>query len=148
MTCFGKETFGPVVSLYRFQDEADAVARANDGQYGLNAAVYSRDGARARVIARHLKAGTVNVNEAYAATFASIDAPMGGMRESGSGRRQGAEGVRRFTETQAVATQRLLRFAPQLGMSDETYARLMNANVRLMKRLGRAILLTTAPTTA
>ncbi|MBI2245864.1 MAG: succinate-semialdehyde dehydrogenase (NADP(+)) [Nocardioides sp.] len=138
MTCFGKETFGPVVSLYRFHDEADAVARANDGEYGLNASVYSRDGARARLIARHLRCGTVNVNEAFAATFASIDAPMGGMRESGAGRRQGAMGVRRFTETQAVATQRLIRFAPQYGMSDQMYAKVMNANLRLMKKVGRA----------
>ena len=56
--------------------------------------------------------GTVNVNEAFAATFASIDAPMGGMRESGMGRRQGGEGILRYTETQSVATQRLMRFAP------------------------------------
>ena len=138
MTCFGKETFGPVVSLYRFHDEADAVARANAGEYGLNASVYSRDGARARMIARHLRCGTVNVNEAFAATFASIDAPMGGMRESGAGRRQGAMGVRRFTETQAVATQRLIRFAPQYGMSDQMYAKVMSANLRLMRKVGRA----------
>ena len=46
MTCFGDETFGPVVSLYRFHDEADAVARANEGEYGLNASIYSQDGAR------------------------------------------------------------------------------------------------------
>ena len=138
MACFGKETFGPVVSLYRFHDEADAVARANSGEYGLNASVYSEDRARARVIARHLKCGTVNVNEAFAATFASLDAPMGGMRESGTGRRQGAEGVLRYTETQSVATQRLIRFGPQFGMSDEAYARLMSANLRLMKKLGRA----------
>src|SRR3954447_26092692 len=50
MTCFGQETFGPVISLYRFHDEADAVARANEGEYGLNAAVFSQDGARARVL--------------------------------------------------------------------------------------------------
>ena len=49
MTCFGNETFGPVVSLYRFHDEADAVARANAGEYGLNASIYSRDTKRARV---------------------------------------------------------------------------------------------------
>ncbi|MDF1603991.1 succinic semialdehyde dehydrogenase [Nocardioides sp. YIM 152315] len=138
MACFGQETFGPVVSLYRFHDEADAVARANSGEYGLNASVFSEDRARARLIARHLRCGTVNVNEAFAATFASLDAPMGGMRESGLGRRQGAEGVLRYTETQSVATQRLVRFGPQLGMSDETYAKVMNANLRLMKRLGRA----------
>ncbi len=138
MTCFGDETFGPVISLYRFHDEADAVARANAGGYGLNAAVYSQDGARARELAREIRCGTVNVNEAFAATFASIDAPMGGMRQSGMGRRQGAEGIHRFTETQSVATQRLLRFAPQLGMSDQGYAAVMTANLRLLKKLGRA----------
>ncbi len=138
MTCFGDETFGPVISLYRFHDEADAVARANAGGYGLNAAVYSQDGARARELAREIRCGTVNVNEAFAATFASIDAPMGGMRQSGMGRRQGAEGIHRFTETQSVATQRLLRFAPQFGMSDQGYAAAMTANLRLLKKLGRA----------
>ncbi|WP_395659313.1 succinic semialdehyde dehydrogenase [Nocardioides sp.] len=137
MTCFGNETFGPVVSLYRFHDEADAIARANDGQYGLNASIYSRDGDRARAIARMIKCGTVNINEAFAATFASLDAPMGGMRESGMGRRQGGEGILRYTETQSVATQRLLRFAPQFGMSDEAYAKVMTSNLRLMKKLGR-----------
>jgi succinate-semialdehyde dehydrogenase/glutarate-semialdehyde dehydrogenase len=137
MTCFGNETFGPVVSLYRFGDEADAIARANEGEYGLNASVYSQDGDRARAVARQIKAGTVNINEAFAATFASIDAPMGGMRSSGMGRRQGREGILRYTETQSVATQRLMRIAPMLGMSDETYAKLMTVGLRALKKLGR-----------
>ncbi len=138
MTCFGKETFGPVVALYRFHDEADAVARANEGEYGLNASIYSRDGERARAIAREITCGTVNINEAFAATFASIDSPMGGMRQSGLGRRQGSEGIHRYTESQTVATQRLVRFGPMLGMSDETYARVMTTNLAIMKKLGRA----------
>ncbi|MBS43348.1 MAG: succinic semialdehyde dehydrogenase [Nocardioides sp.] len=138
MTCFGTETFGPVIALYRFHDESDAVARANDGDYGLNASIYSRDTARARVLARQITCGTVNVNEAFGATFASIDAPMGGMRSSGMGRRQGAEGIHRYTEPQSVGVQKLLRFAPVLGMSDETYAKVMTANERLMSKLGRA----------
>jgi acyl-CoA reductase-like NAD-dependent aldehyde dehydrogenase len=137
MTCFGSETFGPVVSVYRFHDEADAIARANEGEYGLNASIYSQDGARARAMARQIKCGTVNINEAFGATFGSVDSPMGGMRESGLGRRQGAEGIRRYTETQAVGTQRLIRFAPMLGMSDAAYAKVMTANLRLMKKLGR-----------
>jgi succinate-semialdehyde dehydrogenase/glutarate-semialdehyde dehydrogenase len=138
MTCFGNETFGPVISLYRFHDEADAVSRANAGEYGLNASIYSKDTKRARVLARHIKCGTVNINEAFAATFASVDSPMGGMRESGMGRRQGAEGIHRYTESQAVAVQKLLRFAPVLGMSDETFAKVMTAQTRLMTKLGRA----------
>lgn len=138
MTCFGQETFGPVISLYRFHDEADAVARANAGEYGLNASIYTQDGARGREIARHVTCGTVNINEAFGATFASIDSPMGGMRESGMGRRQGSEGIHRYTESQSVATQRLIRFAPMLGMSDDRYAKIMTAQLRLMKKLGRA----------
>lgn len=138
MTCFAEETFGPVISLYRFHDEADAIDRANAGRYGLNAAIFSQDGDRARWIARQIKCGSVNINEAYGATFASLDTPMGGMRESGMGRRQGSEGIHRYTETQAVATQRLLRFSPQFGLSEETYAKVLTANLRLLKKIGRA----------
>jgi acyl-CoA reductase-like NAD-dependent aldehyde dehydrogenase len=138
MTCFGNETFGPVISTYRFHDEAEAIARANDGEYGLNGSIYSRDVPRARHIAAQIRCGTMNVNEAFAASFGSIEAPMGGMRSSGLGRRQGSEGVLRFTETQSVASQRLIRFAPQYGVSDEHYAQLMTASLRLLKKLGRA----------
>ena len=137
MKCFGEETFGPVISIYRFTSEEDAIARANDGEYGLNAAIYTRDTRRGREIAKQVKCGTVNVNEAFGATFASIESPMGGMRQSGMGRRQGAEGILRYTEPQAVGTQRLLRFAPMLGMSDEHYAKFMSKSIALMTKLGR-----------
>ncbi|RLV48522.1 succinate-semialdehyde dehydrogenase (NADP(+)) [Nocardioides mangrovicus] len=138
MTCFGHETFGPVVSLYRFHDEAEAIERANDGDYGLNASVYTRDTARGREVARRIKCGTVNVNEAFAATFASIDAEMGGMRQSGQGRRQGSEGIHRYTETQSVAVQRVGRLSPMLGLDEEGFAKATTAGLRLFKKLGRA----------
>jgi succinate-semialdehyde dehydrogenase / glutarate-semialdehyde dehydrogenase len=138
MTCFGDETFGPVISLYRFSDESDAIARANAGVYGLNAAVYSRSVSRAREVARQIRCGSVNINEAFAASFASMDAPMGGMRQSGLGRRQGAEGIHRYTDVQTIASQRLMPVAsPAFGISDKTFARLMHAELRLMRRLGR-----------
>jgi len=138
MECFGQETFGPVISLYRFHDEADAVARANEGTYGLNASVYSRDGARARELARGIRCGTVNINEPYGAAFGSMAAPMGGMRESGLGRRQGAEGILRYTDTQSVGTQRGLSLGPAYGLSEEAHAKVMTASLRLLKKLGRA----------
>jgi acyl-CoA reductase-like NAD-dependent aldehyde dehydrogenase len=138
MECFGKETFGPVVSIYRFHSEDEAVDRANDGQYGLNASIWTRDAARGRAIARRIACGTVNVNEAYGATFGSLGAPMGGMRESGVGRRQGAEGIHRYTEAQSVATQRLVPIAPMFGMSEETNAKVLTASLRLLNKLGRA----------
>ncbi|MFC0628834.1 succinic semialdehyde dehydrogenase [Kribbella deserti] len=138
MECFDAETFGPVVSLYRFADESEAIQRANEGEYGLNASVWTRDTRRGRIVAAQLIAGTVNVNEGYAATFGSVDTPMGGMRSSGLGRRQGVEGIRRYVDPQAIATQRLLPIAASHGVSDEAYAELMTTALRVLKKLGRA----------
>jgi succinate-semialdehyde dehydrogenase/glutarate-semialdehyde dehydrogenase len=138
MTCFGTETFGPVISVYRFQDEAEALARANYGPYGLNGSIYSQDAGRARALARQVRCGTVNINEAYAASFASIDSPMGGMRDSGIGRRQGREGILRYTEVQTVATQRVISIKPLPGMNEEQWAKLLVLNEKVMRKLGRA----------
>jgi succinate-semialdehyde dehydrogenase/glutarate-semialdehyde dehydrogenase len=138
MTCFGNETFGPVISIYRFHDESEAIDRANDGAYGLNASVWSQDGDRARDFARQIKCGTVNINEAYAASFASIDSPMGGMRESGTGRRQGHEGILRYTDIQTVATQRVIGLKPLPGMNEEQWGKVLVLNEKIMRKLGRA----------
>jgi succinate-semialdehyde dehydrogenase / glutarate-semialdehyde dehydrogenase len=137
MACFGEETFGPVVSVYRFGEEADAVSRANEGPYGLNAAILTRDTRRGRALARQIRCGSVNINEAYGASFGSIDSPMGGMRSSGLGRRQGVEGIHRFTDVQTVATQRLLPVGPVRGLSQRGYARTMTTTLRLLKKLHR-----------
>ena len=135
MAVCDEETFGPVVSVYRFADEDEAVERANATPYGLNASVWTRNGAHGRRIAARLRAGTVNVNEAYAATYGSVRAPMGGMKDSGLGRRHGAEGIHRYTEPQTVAQQRILPMAPSFGMDDAQYAAFMSTSLRLMKAL-------------
>ncbi|MGW5095268.1 succinic semialdehyde dehydrogenase [Streptomyces nodosus] len=131
-----EETFGPVVSIHRFRTEDEAVERANATPYGLNASVWTRDGRRGRAIAARLRTGTVNVNEGYAAAYGSVRSPMGGMKDSGLGRRHGSEGILKYTEAQTVAQQRLLPMAPSLGMDDESYAALMSRGLRLMKALG------------
>jgi succinate-semialdehyde dehydrogenase/glutarate-semialdehyde dehydrogenase len=81
--------------------------------------------------------GTVNVNEGYAATWASHDAPIGGMKDSGAGRRHGREGMLKYTEPQTIAVQRLLRVAPAAGISNKAYARIMKRAIILMGRLPR-----------
>ncbi|UUL75748.1 succinic semialdehyde dehydrogenase [Pseudarthrobacter sp. Fe7] len=130
-----EETFGPVVAIYRTVDDDEAVALANDSDFGLNASVWSAR--RGEAVARRLQAGTVNVNEGYAATWASHDAPIGGMKDSGAGRRHGREGILKYTEPQTIAVQRLLRVAPAPGMSNQAYARIMKSAITLMGRFPR-----------
>ncbi|MGY9070027.1 succinic semialdehyde dehydrogenase [Streptomyces sp. CAS3] len=130
-----EETFGPVVSVYRFSDVDDAVERANATPYGLNASVWTTSSIRGRDIAARLRTGTVNINEGYAPAYGSVQSPMGGMKDSGLGRRHGSEGILKYTEAQTVAQQRLLPMAPSLGMSDEGYARFMTTSLRVLKAL-------------
>ncbi|GHH68130.1 succinic semialdehyde dehydrogenase [Kitasatospora indigofera] len=133
MAVCAEETFGPVVSVYRFDTEDEAVAAANSTSYGLNSSVWTKDARRGRAVAARLRTGTVNVNEAYAAAYGSVASPMGGMGDSGLGRRHGAEGILRYTEAQTIASQRLLPIGPSLGMDDERFAALFTTGLRAMK---------------
>ena len=128
------ETFGPVVAVARVRDVEEAVERANDTCYGLNASVWSTPRRGAEVGAR-IRSGTVNVNEGYAAAWASHDAPMGGMKDSGVGRRHAREGILKYTETQTVAVQRGMPVGPMPGMPLERYAKVMTAGLKLLKRV-------------
>ena len=130
------ETFGPVVSLYPYATDDEAVALANQTDYGLNASVFGRNRARATRVAERLRAGTVNVNDGYASAYGSIDAPMGGMGSSGLGRRHGADGLLKYTEAQTVGTQRIALLTPPAWVPYGLYTKVMTASLRLMRRLG------------
>ena len=78
MTVYTEETFGPVVSIYPFADEEQAVALANATEYGLGASIWSRDVAHARALATRVKAGQININESFASVHISNDTPQGG----------------------------------------------------------------------
>src|SRR3954471_13178942 len=135
MSLFADETFGPVAALSRFSSEEEAVERANATPFGLNFSVWTRDTERGHKLATRLKAGTVNVNEGFIATWGSVDAPMGGMKDSGLGRRHGAEGIRKYTEAQTVAVQRLMPIAPPRGVSQKLYSLGMTTGLRLQRRV-------------
>jgi len=133
MLCRG-ETFGPVVAIYKVSSDEEAIQRANDTRYGLNASVWGSK-TRAETVAVQIEAGSVNVNEGFTASWASTDAPMGGFKESGVGRRHGREGIQKYTDVQTVATQSGLNVAAPRGMSAEAFTRAMTQGLRLMKYL-------------
>lgn len=93
------ETFGPVVSLIRFSDDAEAVRIANDTLYGLNAFIHTHDLNRAHRVAREVEAGSVWINK-----FSDIepDGPYGGYKQSGFGRTGGIDGLREFQRTKNI----------------------------------------------
>jgi succinate-semialdehyde dehydrogenase/glutarate-semialdehyde dehydrogenase len=135
MKVFSDETFGPVVAAFRFDSVNDAVERANASRYGLNASVWTRDTELGRRVATRLQVGTVNVNEAYAAAWASVDAPMGGFKDSGLGRRHGAEGILKYTEPQTVAIQRGVALAAPEGIADEAFSRAFTATLKALRHI-------------
>jgi acyl-CoA reductase-like NAD-dependent aldehyde dehydrogenase len=96
-----EEQFGPALPVVVYDDVDDAVARANSTEYGLTASVWSPDLDRAGGIARRLQAGLKCVNSH--GFSGSLDAPFGGVKQSGVGRDLGIEGLLAYTDQQAVA---------------------------------------------
>jgi succinate-semialdehyde dehydrogenase/glutarate-semialdehyde dehydrogenase len=96
MALFGEETFGPVVPLFRFQDEEDVIRQANDTPYGLAAYFYARDIKRIWRVSDRLETGIVGINEGV---LSSEAAPFGGVKESGYGREGSRYGLDDYMHT-------------------------------------------------
>ncbi len=96
MNIYRDESFGPVVGIIRAKDEADAIRIANDSEYGLAAAVFTRDTARGLRVARQIRSGICHINGPTVHDEAQM--PFGGMGASGYGRFGGKAGIEQFTE--------------------------------------------------
>lgn len=95
-----EEVFGPVLCVIPFEDEAEAIAIANGTEYGLVAAVWTRDGARQKRVAKALLCGQVFVNNYGAA--GGVELPFGGVRKSGHGREKGLVALHEFSRIKTV----------------------------------------------
>ena len=98
MTIAQEEIFGPVVAVMTYRNESEAVAMANDSQYGLNGAVFTRDLRRGLKVARQMRTGVVELNGSPIGS----QAPFGGFKRSGVGRENGPEGLDAYTELRSI----------------------------------------------
>ena len=89
MKCMTEETFGPTLPIMKVQDAEEALALANDSEYGLQASVWTKDADRGEQMAARIEAGVANVNE-HQLNYLALEMPMGGWKSSGLGTRHGA----------------------------------------------------------
>jgi len=103
MRLYGEESFGPVVGIIRAKDEDDAIRIANDSEYGLSAAVFTKDIARGLTVARRIKSGMCHINGPTVHDEAQM--PFGGVGSSGYGRFGGKAGIDAFTELRWITVE-------------------------------------------
>ncbi|TPG76402.1 aldehyde dehydrogenase family protein [Pseudomonas arsenicoxydans] len=101
MSAVREEIFGPVLAVIKYRDEAEAIAIANDSDYGLSAGIWTGDVLAAQKIARRLQAGSVWINDWH---MLRTDVPFGGYKQSGQGREMGIAGLESYLETKAITT--------------------------------------------
>jgi acyl-CoA reductase-like NAD-dependent aldehyde dehydrogenase len=97
--CMTEEIFGPVVSVYRFKDEAEALEIANNTEYGLSGSIWTRDLGKAIRVSRAVESGNLSVNSHSSVRY---NTPFGGFKQSGLGRELGPDAPLHFTEEKTV----------------------------------------------
>jgi len=129
---YSQEVFGPVVDVEGYEDLDAAIEMANDTDYGLNASVVGPE-REAMAVAKKLNAGSVNINEGFRASFASMATPMGGFKSSGQGRRNGPGGLLRFTEAKAIGIARGPISLPSRAKNYEKMAPIMRLMIKWLR---------------
>ncbi|KGX92264.1 succinate-semialdehyde dehdyrogenase [Pontibacillus halophilus JSM 076056 = DSM 19796] len=100
MLCMTEETFGPVLPIATFEDEEEAIARANDTPFGLSAYLFTQDISKAVRLSEQLEYGIIGLNDGAPS---AAQAPFGGMKESGMGREGGPQGIEEYLETKYLS---------------------------------------------
>jgi acyl-CoA reductase-like NAD-dependent aldehyde dehydrogenase len=137
MAVIREETFGPVLPVMRVPDAEAALRAANDSPMGLSGSIWSGDAARATALARRLQAGSVCLNDALVNYFI-VEAPLGGIKASGSGFRHGPEGLQQFCRLETIVEDHplLAWLSPLLGRMLMTFP-YKSRTQRLLQRFMR-----------
>jgi acyl-CoA reductase-like NAD-dependent aldehyde dehydrogenase len=115
MQVMREETFGPLIPIMRVKDTDEALRLANDSVYGLSAPIFTRDLKRGEQLATKIESGDVTINSTKW-VFGNLSLPMGGVKNSGMGRRNGPEGLMRFVKSQSVLVDNQLADTPVLSL--------------------------------
>ena len=117
MNVMKEETFGPVVPVMRVHDADEAIRLANDNEYGLSSSIYTKDLRRGQELATRIQSGDVHINCSQW-VFGTPSLPMGGVKHSGTGRRNGPEGLMRFVNPQSILVDNQMLDQPKLVQAD------------------------------
>lgn len=115
MRLMREETFGPLIPIMRVKDADEALRLANDSEYGLSGSIFTRDLKRGEQLATKIESGDVTINSTKW-VFGNLSLPMGGVKNSGMGRRNGPEGLMRFVKSQSVLVDNQLLDKPVLSL--------------------------------
>jgi len=136
MQIMQEETFGPVIPIMKVKDAEEALRLANDSIYGLSSSVWTKNKELGRVLARRIEAGNVCINDCMT-HYLALEAPYGGVKQSGIGRRHGEQGIRQFCHMQTVLVDRLgLKSDPFWFPYSKKFARLAERIINLLFRRG------------
>ena len=135
MHCGVTETFGPVVALHRYTSVDEAVALANDTDYGLNASVWGTDIGAARAVAARIESGNVNINDILATAYAAKGTPSGGVKNSGVGTRHGDQGLLKYTDVQNMAVLKKQVMGVRPGQDYAKHVERMLSGLKMMRRM-------------
>lgn len=135
MLCGVVETFGPVVALHRYRTVDEAVALANDTDYGLNASVWGGNIGAARGVAARIESGNVNINDILATAFASKATPSGGVKNSGVGTRHGDQGLLKYTNVQNMAVLKKQVMGARPGQDYTKYVEGVLSGLKMMRKM-------------
>lgn len=135
MLCGVTETFGPVVALHKYRTVDEAVALANDTDYGLNASVWGTNIDAARAVAARIESGNVNINDILATAFASKATPSGGVKNSGVGARHGDQGLLKYTDVQNMAVLKKQIMGARPGQDYAKYVERTLSGLKMMRKM-------------